>query len=204
MREMLRGNLIGRSTPAARHAASANGLSGIAGSYIAPESSPVRVRLRARLRAALHAGRVTLVPRMIVTPDQRLRVFVSSTWGSSRGSDAPLGARSSGCSSPPCCSSSRPSAPSTQSVPGLSRAEPRLPRHLLAELRLGFPGRRHLRAGGRVCVSHRLRGCSTSRSRRLSGTGPRRGYRALEQEAVSSYKTFAVPRGARAIWWAAT
>src|ERR1700758_1436254 len=90
---------------------------------------------------------------VIWTPDQRLRVFVSSTLREPAAErqavrDAVTSLRlvpgvfelGAGAAAPPAAGR----------VPGLPGAEPGFRRHLLAELRLGRPGRADPRAGRRV------------------------------------------------------
>ena len=63
-----------------------------------------------------------------------------------------------------------PAAPATSAVPRVPRAEPRLPRHLLAVVRLGGTRRGDLRPRGRVpAVRPDVPGSSTSRGRRRTG-----------------------------------
>ena len=121
---------------------------------------------------------------MILTPDQRLRVFVSSTLGE-LAERARRGARGDRVAAARAgdVRDGRAPAPAARALPRLPRAVARVPRDLRAALRLGRADDGHLRARGRVPAQRRpaqarLRPRPRARARRAahracSTTSPR-------------------------------
>src|SRR3954451_16676735 len=87
----------------------------------------------------------------IRTPDQRLRVFVSSTLAELAEERAAVARAISALRLPPGVFCVRcPTAPPSRAVPGLPRAVRHLHRAVLAAVRVGRAGHGHLGTRGRV------------------------------------------------------
>ena len=115
-------------------------------------------------------ARMTVMDRPVIrTPDQRLRVFVSSTLREL--ADERRAARVGHRAPAPRTRhvrARRPPAPAPRALPLVPRAVRRVRRHLRRELRLGRPRRGGLRPRGRVQPRARHRCPSSSTSRRPS------------------------------------
>ena len=107
---------------------------------------------------------------VIRTPDQRIRVFVSSTLRELADErDAVRVGDRAPATRARDVRAGRPPAPAARPLPVLPRAERRLRRHLRRQLRLGRPRRGGLRPRGRV-QPRRPRRCRSSSTSRTSDT----------------------------------